>query len=218
MLKRIDRFLIKYTYQVFLLTLIFWIGFLPLFEITGQVHFLEFLITCFLIISAMYFFYRSKKKFHSYALGPATLLFVCMNYFLDDYNWVSQIDRVLLFIFMLMTTAHLIGKVIRQREVDLEVIVISIAAYIMIGLMSSIMCWFTYNLYPGAYNIQFDSYGPILDFTYYSIVTMSTLGYGDITPQIAQSRALAMVITLVGQFYMTILMAFLIGKFLNQRN
>jgi len=140
-----------------------------------------------------------------------------MDYFLVDNLIINQLDRLALFLLFFLITVHLVGKLFKHKNVDRDVIIISITTYIMIALMASILCWFTYILYPGSYNTIINEYGPILDFTYYSIVTMSTLGYGDILPLLPQSKSLAIVITLVGQFYMAILVAFLIGKFLNQK-
>jgi hypothetical protein len=49
---------------------------------------------------------------------------------------------------------------------------------------------------------------------YYSFVTMSTLGYGDIVPLTTKARGLSILITLIGQFYMAIVVGLLIGKLL----
>jgi voltage-gated potassium channel len=48
--------------------------------------------------------------------------------------------------------------------------------------------------------------------TYFSFVTLTTVGYGDITPASAPSRAWAVVEAIVGQFYIAVLVAELIGK------
>jgi hypothetical protein len=45
-------------------------------------------------------------------------------------------------------------------------------------------------------------------------VTISTLGYGDISPLTAQAQAVAIFVAISGQLYLAILMAMLVGKFL----
>ncbi len=47
----------------------------------------------------------------------------------------------------------------------------------------------------------------LLDFLHFSFVTLTSLGYGDIVPVSATARALATIEVIVGQFYMTILVA-----------
>ena len=216
-IEKIDNAFSQYSYWIFLATLIFWIGFLPLFEVTGYIHEIEFAVMHIIIIASFYFFYHAGKKFQYLIVVPFTLLIIYLVEF-TGMELLIQLERLVsLFLFYLITV-HFIKKIIKSKEVDLELIIISISAYIMIAIMASTLCWFTYNLYPGAYNVEINENGPIMDFIYYTIVTMTTLGYGDITPQIPQSKSLAMIITLVGQFYMTILVAFLVGKFLNQRS
>lgn len=48
--------------------------------------------------------------------------------------------------------------------------------------------------------------------TYYSFVTLTTLGYGDITPVRPLASTLAWLEALAGQFYLTVLVAFLVGR------
>ena len=52
------------------------------------------------------------------------------------------------------------------------------------------------------------------DFLYFSFITLSTLGYGDITPVIGPARALAYTEALIGQLYLTILVARLVGLYI----
>jgi Ion channel len=47
---------------------------------------------------------------------------------------------------------------------------------------------------------------------YYSLVTITTLGYGDITPVSAAASMLSVVQAVIGQFYLTVLVAWLVGK------
>jgi hypothetical protein len=46
---------------------------------------------------------------------------------------------------------------------------------------------------------------------YYSFVTLTTVGYGDITPVSPAARTLAWLEAMMGQFYIAVLVAFLIG-------
>ncbi|RLD54311.1 MAG: hypothetical protein DRJ05_14905, partial [Bacteroidetes bacterium] len=50
-------------------------------------------------------------------------------------------------------------------------------------------------------------------YIYYTFVTISTLGYGDITPQGDIGKSLAILISVSGQLYIAIIIAMLVGKF-----
>lgn len=167
-------------------------------------------------ISAFYFFYHDGKKVVAYLLIPICLVFTWLDFLFADVIVFSSVLRFAMLILFLLITIHLIAKVFKSKKVDENVIYASIAGYIMIGLMASILCWLVNWLHPNSYSIPYES-TRIIDFAYYSFVTMSTLGYGDVTPITEASRSLAIFITLIGQFYMTVLIALLIGKFLSQK-
>jgi len=216
-IKSIDKFLIKYSYLTFLISLIIWIGLSPVIEIVISSGLVDLIMLNVIIISSYYFFYHSGNKIVSFILVPISALITWLSYFLPDINLLPTIERIIMLLLFLFITIHLIVKIFKSKSVDENVIYASIAGYIMIGLMASILCWVVNWLSPNSYNIPYES-GRILDFAYYSFVTMSTLGYGDVTPINEASRSLAIFITLIGQFYMTVLIALLIGKFISQKN
>ncbi len=49
------------------------------------------------------------------------------------------------------------------------------------------------------------------EFTYHSFVTLTTLGYGDITPAAPVARTLNYLEAVLGQMYLTVLVAALVG-------
>jgi len=53
---------------------------------------------------------------------------------------------------------------------------------------------------------------------YFSMVTLTTLGYGDITPITMTARSFVILEAMTGQFYLAILIASLIGRRVAQKN
>jgi voltage-gated potassium channel len=47
--------------------------------------------------------------------------------------------------------------------------------------------------------------------TYYSVITLTTVGYGDVTPTTPLARTLAWMEAVTGQFYLAVLVAGLVG-------
>ena len=55
---------------------------------------------------------------------------------------------------------------------------------------------------------------PVENLLYYSFVTLTTLGYGDITPIHPVARTLAYLEAVIGQLYIAVLIASLVGRYL----
>ena len=51
---------------------------------------------------------------------------------------------------------------------------------------------------------------------YYSYITLSTIGYGDVLPVNAIAQKAAILIGFMGQFYLAIVSAIVVGKYINQ--
>jgi voltage-gated potassium channel len=56
------------------------------------------------------------------------------------------------------------------------------------------------------------------EFMYYSFVTLSTLGYGDVTPLNEFSKPWAIIESIIGQFYLAVVLARLVGLQISAKN
>ena len=104
--------------------------------------------------------------------------------------------------------------------VDANRIVGAICIYLLMGLIWTLMYLFIAQAIPGAFNgveqtVWYDNFA---DVAYYSYVTLTTLGYGDISPVAPIARFLVYMEAVVGVFYMAILVASLIGVGISESN
>jgi len=53
---------------------------------------------------------------------------------------------------------------------------------------------------------------------YFSYITLMTIGYGEITPLTPLAQKATILIGLAGQFYLVIITATIVGKYINQSN
>lgn len=113
--------------------------------------------------------------------------------------------------------------VVRGDEVTLDTIIGSTCGYLLLGLLFALVCALVEWLAPGSYLIPETSALRSADryefrsLIYFSFVTLTTLGYGDIHPLSSPARALAVAEAVIGQLYLTILIARLIGMHISQR-
>ncbi len=111
-------------------------------------------------------------------------------------------------------TISVLRQISKENEVSIQVIYGAISGYILIGLIGAMVAAMIELVIPGSYNFSVIIDYDYSDFFYFSFVTLTTLGYGDITPVNRPAETLSIVLSLAGQLYMTILIAILIGKFL----
>jgi uncharacterized membrane protein len=91
--------------------------------------------------------------------------------------------------------------------------------YLMMALLFSQLYSIIYTLLPGSISFpatDTDLEGRVVDiaFNYFSFITIATLGYGDITPRHPVSQMMASVEAVIGQFYVAIVVAWLVSMFI----
>lgn len=127
--------------------------------------------------------------------------------------------------FFLYVVIVLLREVLDSETVDADTIYGAMSAYLLIGITWSFFYAMVDVSVPNAF-----AFGPLAThaevdpilgglrfFVYYSLVTLSTLGYGDITPLAPMARSLASIEAVVGQFYIAVLVAQLVGTHIAQR-
>ncbi len=111
---------------------------------------------------------------------------------------------------------NLLRFILRAPSVNVEVLCASISAYLMLGLMWTMAYWLVEQLTPGAFafntNAGKESMNGFNAF-YFSFVTLSTVGYGDITPVSRIARWLAAMEAMTGLLYVAVLIARLVSLY-----
>jgi hypothetical protein len=118
-------------------------------------------------------------------------------------------------IFFIFTACLLLGDVLRKGAVTADKIYGALCVYLLIGLTWGFMFLTLEGVQPGSFQFgQARSSGIEKDpatLVYFSFVTLSTVGYGDITPLSPPARSLAFMEAIIGQIYLAVLVARLVG-------
>lgn len=109
-------------------------------------------------------------------------------------------------------------EVFLRKRVDFNRITGAVCIYLLLGVIWTLLYLFITLIDAHAFNglTQRHWYENFADLAYYSFVTMTTLGYGDITPVAPLAKFLAYMEAIVSAFYMTILVASLVGLGINE--
>jgi hypothetical protein len=141
-------------------------------------------------------------------------------------RWINQLRPDLLhpaaflvcaLVLLAFVIGHLLYFILRAPVVNAEVLCASIAAYLMLGLMWTVAYWLVDQLTPGgAFSFNTNRGAQSMNgFTgfYFSFITLSTVGYGDITPVSQAARWLAAMEAMTGLLYVAVLIARLVSLY-----
>ena len=113
---------------------------------------------------------------------------------------------------VLLVTATLpitINRVLHHRRVTHETVLGALCAYVLLGLLFAFLYLATFELREGPFFAQPGDH-PQSEFLYFSFVTLTTLGFGDLSPSQGLPQALVVLEALLGQVFLVTLVARLV--------
>jgi hypothetical protein len=119
-------------------------------------------------------------------------------------------------VFLIQMLVMIWMHIEKENEVTLDLIMASACAYILIGLVWAYFYHFVEVLHPKSFTLPWTPGDDLWDFYYYSFVTLTTVGYGDILALTKAARALSILEALTGQLYLAIMISRLVGLHASQ--
>jgi voltage-gated potassium channel len=184
---------------------------------------LRFLFNIFLsavLISAVYAL--SQQIWHlaiSAALAIPMLVSIWSDYFLRN-DALFLIGRICGIFFIGFTIFHILSHIFKQQEVTKDTIAGATAVYLLLALLWAFIYAVLDRLQPDSFAMS--AARPPMEgrdiFIYYSLVTITTLGYGDITPASYLAGSMAALEAVVGQLYLVVLVSWLVGMYVSKRS
>jgi hypothetical protein len=178
-----------------------------------------FLATAFLTV-IMVLFRRRESRIAAFLLGVPTLVGVVANFALPGAPAVLGAAFLHLFpiAFLGYTVLVILRTIFRDPGVSSDGINGAFCGYLLLALAFGHGYCLLEAALPGAFILQ-EQIGPMPPeggrrhalLTYYSLITLTTVGYGDIIPRTVQARTLASVEAVMGQFYVAVVVAELIA-------
>lgn len=201
---------------LFLVILIIFV--VPLFP-RGMHRLINDYLFTFIIIAAALSIDRNRRFIFGFAITSIAVEWLS---YLLELTVLRTTSRIVIFLFFIRIVIGLIIQIAKTERVTARVIIDSISGYLLLGLVFSIIIMIVMIAFPEAFT--FPKLDPahagagyyLSDYMYYSFVTFTTLGYGDIVPTAPYAKSLAILAVVCGQIYLTVIIAMLVGKFLSQ--
>ncbi|MBS1105469.1 MAG: Ion transport 2 domain protein [Deltaproteobacteria bacterium] len=127
--------------------------------------------------------------------------------------------------FLIFTVGSVLGHVLAAEEVTTDTILGGVCVYLLLAVVWTLIYGILERLQPGSFATQGNSLfsaddpGALLvpDLVYYSVFTLTTIGPQEIHPLSGPARAWTGIEAMIGQFYVAVLIARLVGLHTSQR-
>jgi voltage-gated potassium channel len=138
------------------------------------------------------------------------------------WQWYRTVELLTIVPVLAVVATGMLAFVRRQRTLTVDSIFATVAAYLLLALLFTQIYLFLITWDPASFSLPVEAAGrPVnllqADMTYFSLVTLATVGYGDIVPATHTARMLAMFQAVVGQFYFAVVVALFVGMYSSQR-
>jgi hypothetical protein len=176
-----------------------------------------FLTTIFISII---FAIRSKRAHVIIAsILALPLIASTWSFYYFESTQIGLLTRIFGALFFGYAVIIILQTIVRSTEITREIIFAAVVAYLLIALMWAFLYMTLELVIPGSFSIPESSIRQeTMRFEYFSFVTITTLGYGDITPLSNRASALTLLEALIGQIYLVVLVAWLVGMHVSRRS
>jgi voltage-gated potassium channel Kch len=128
---------------------------------------------------------------------------------------LNLIAIVFIILFLAFTAIVILLYILKSTEVSKDILYAAISIYFLIGGTFSTIYIFLNTIEPGSIINNINSVVTTSDLLYFSYVTLTTLGYGEIIPVNAYARSLAIIEAIIGVMYIAIIISRMVGLFIS---
>ena len=170
---------------------------------------LEILFLSILIVSV--FMHKHNTKL--FKITVVSLILILVNIIVYDLNQ-SVYQYILKLIIIGITIIELFKEIIRTKIIDAHIISGAISIYILIGVFWYLLYMFLVFIDPDSFIFNHHHTNKLsIDMLYFSFTTLTTLGYGDITPVSYTAKMWAMTEAMMGVLFLAVMISRLVSHF-----
>ena len=163
---------------------------------------------------------RHRTALVALSLGVCAVIVQAMN-LVPQQPVLAGVGHVLSIVFLIYIIAIILWFVFETQRVTANLIYASLCVYLLLAVAWALGYSLIELLAPDSFTLPLNSEGQRVFFRfggertnlslYYSLVTLTTLGYGDIVPKSPAAQMLAALEAVAGQVYLAVLVARLVG-------
>ena len=158
---------------------------------------------------------QSKPLRFALALAGVIIILIPLHYTLKIHA-LDRLQLALSAVFLMQMLVMIWIHIVKEEDVTSDLIMAAACAYILLGLVWANAYYLLEIFHPDSFKASENMGDDIWNFYYYSFVTLTTVGYGDITAITKPARALSILEAITGQLYLAIMISRLVGLHASQ--
>jgi hypothetical protein len=170
-------------------------------------------LNTFLLLSAGLAFIRQRATLLiAFAIGVPWIALNWLRHVMVLGPALMTLTMILSIVYFFFLVVVLVSRALTTEDASGSTICHAVSGYLLLGIAWAAVYQLVTYVHPEALripegNVDFE------DYLYFSFTTLTTLGYGDITPVSPYARSIVVVEAIVGPLYLTILIARLVGMY-----
>lgn len=205
-------------HRVLLATLLLMILSSPFMQLHGAFGWLLAFFLMLVLLAAVRTVAGQVRQYHIAVVLGVVAVVPQFGVIVQRSEWLEALRYAAMTLFLFWVCALLLRDIIvRSKSVSLELILGAVNIYLMVGIGFAFAYGLIEHLQPGSFTgleQQINASIGVLPFLYFSFITLTTLGYGDITPLTPFGTTASFMEAMFGQLYLAIMVARLVGLYI----
>lgn len=184
--------------------------FRPFLESFLGLKILMLIFVTFVMVSGVYAVSDHKLRFIIGMILFLPAITINWSQFYIDSLWIFIFAKAIGVVFIAHVIVSILIYLFKENHVTLDMIMGAVCVYLLFGILWSFVYALIELILPGSFNYSGD---PDTALFYYSYITLTTVGYGDVVPVLDAARSVAILEAITGQIYLAVLVARLVGMY-----
>jgi hypothetical protein len=207
---RVNRF------SFLLISIVLFLVLRPFVEGLVRINLLMEIFVSVILLSGIYAVSESRVSLVFALLTGLPALFIGWSFQLLKVPALLLTHHICSGLFFGVATIIILRHLVNQKVVTVDLIWGAVCGYFFIGFMWGDIYSLLETIQPGSFNLGQQPVMNIDSFIYFSFVSLTTLGYGDIIPLTKQAQSLAIIEAVMGQMYLAVNIAALVAIRISQ--
>jgi voltage-gated potassium channel len=215
MIKKILKLLSDHSQITLIVSILLLILFSPFYWDSPFANYFNFLFLSLILLSSILTLKKSGIKFKRVRTIGYLIILLSLITAITKNPYLELVNRIVFVLFYILVAINLLVGIIKNKVVDSDIIFSAVAVYLLFGFCGAVLAAVLNFFNPLSFSLESTYSSQFHQYLYFSFVTITTTGYGDILPISPLARTLAIFLAIFGQIYLTVIIGILIGKYLS---